>query len=329
VSWLGGPVLSLALYSIRKLIHKRANFDIKDLDIIRYAKTLDFPVIFLHGEYDDFVKSHHSIKLFDAYKGTDKKLIKVKGNHNSFRVGDFYDPISEFIYRIVPQIHKNIERPFLLNSDNHVYYCKKFILSQTDEDQLEKIEKENSTANNNNNNNNIQTPNSPNKSELNGGNEAVANQYDKWQNTVVIQIGSDSINIYQYFTKQLLKTIEFHQIKAYFQYQNECFIIITREEKMYFCTPESPEIINNINKIVNEKIKVMYGSLTPEQIVENLSHIIDKLLEENNEHKKTDPKKVVAQLLKELKDIVPLVSEQEAGIEEELLKIIKNKQCSH
>jgi len=75
---------------LRNTIKKKAQFDIKDLEVVSVARECFVPALFVHGQSDIFVRPHHSEELYDAYGG-DKMRILVEGDHNSMRPQFFLD----------------------------------------------------------------------------------------------------------------------------------------------------------------------------------------------------------------------------------------------
>ncbi|GAM26335.1 hypothetical protein SAMD00019534_095100, partial [Acytostelium subglobosum LB1] len=88
-------MISLGLKMIRSSIKKRAHFDIKDLDITPTTEQVFIPALFAHGKDDDFVKPHHSEKLYEKYQG-DKNRLLLEGDHNSERPHFFFESVCIF-----------------------------------------------------------------------------------------------------------------------------------------------------------------------------------------------------------------------------------------
>jgi surfactin synthase thioesterase subunit len=80
---------SAFLHFVRKSIEKRAHFNIKDLDILKFSGECKMPVYFICSKEDTYIKCQHTIKMFQQYKGT-KKLKYVTGDHNEPREDEFY-----------------------------------------------------------------------------------------------------------------------------------------------------------------------------------------------------------------------------------------------
>ena len=79
-----------AVGKIQRRIFKLANFDIDDLETIKFAKHCVVPSFLFHGEDDDFVKPYHSQLVADNYAGSCIHHI-VTGGHNSTRNSDVHD----------------------------------------------------------------------------------------------------------------------------------------------------------------------------------------------------------------------------------------------
>lgn len=107
-------MISLALKMIRSSIKKRAQFDIKDLDITNITSQVFIPALFAHGKEDSFVRPHHSEILHKNYQG-DKNIILVDGDHNSDRPHDFKDSV--FIF-FVNTLKPNLPQNQLNNTAN-------------------------------------------------------------------------------------------------------------------------------------------------------------------------------------------------------------------
>ncbi|KAJ0979663.1 hypothetical protein J5N97_015137 [Dioscorea zingiberensis] len=92
--------VKLAIQHMRKVIKKKANFDIMDLDTIQVAKCCFVPVLLGHATDDDFIRPHHSDRIFDSYAG-DKNVIKFDGDHNSPRPQFYFDSITIFFHNVL------------------------------------------------------------------------------------------------------------------------------------------------------------------------------------------------------------------------------------
>lgn len=99
-SWVPKKVIKMGINVMRKSILNRAQFDIRKNSPIEYAKNCYVPALFAHAEGDDFIKIHHSEKLYDVYCG-DKNLIRFDGDHNSERPDFFYDSVAIFFYNVL------------------------------------------------------------------------------------------------------------------------------------------------------------------------------------------------------------------------------------
>ncbi|CAN6289395.1 unnamed protein product [Urochloa humidicola] len=101
--------VKLAIQHMRKIVKRKANFDIMDLDTIQVAKCCFVPALFGHATEDDFILPHHSDKIYESYMG-DKNIIKFDGDHNSPRPQFYFDSITIFFHNVlnppeVPEDH--------------------------------------------------------------------------------------------------------------------------------------------------------------------------------------------------------------------------------
>ena len=81
-SWTG-----MAVRKIRKKIAKLAQFDIDDLDAVKYGMQCAVPTFIFHGRDDDFVAPYHSELIAEHFSGMCFHH-RVEGGHNSFRKAD-------------------------------------------------------------------------------------------------------------------------------------------------------------------------------------------------------------------------------------------------
>ncbi|KAK7303471.1 hypothetical protein RJT34_14378 [Clitoria ternatea] len=92
--------VKMAVQYMRRVIEKKAKFDIMDLNCLLVAPKTHIPVLFGHGNEDEFIQPHHSDLICEAYAG-DKNVIKFDGDHNSSRPQFFYDSVSIFFYNVL------------------------------------------------------------------------------------------------------------------------------------------------------------------------------------------------------------------------------------
>lgn len=92
--------VKFAIQYMRKAIQKKAKFDIMDLNTIKVAKSCFVPVLLGHATDDDFIRPHHSERIYDAYVG-DKNIIKFEGDHNSPRPQFYFDSINIFFHNVL------------------------------------------------------------------------------------------------------------------------------------------------------------------------------------------------------------------------------------
>lgn len=92
--------VKLAIQHMRKIVKRKASFDIMDLDTIQVAKQCFVPALFGHATEDDFILPHHSDKIYESYIG-DKNIIKFDGDHNSPRPQFYFDSITIFFHNVL------------------------------------------------------------------------------------------------------------------------------------------------------------------------------------------------------------------------------------
>ncbi|KAH7420809.1 hypothetical protein KP509_13G024000 [Ceratopteris richardii] len=92
--------LKVAIQYMRKIIQRKAHFDILELDAIKVAKKSFIPALFGHAAEDSFIQPHHSDLIYKAYMG-DKNIIKFEGDHNTPRPRFYYDSINIFFHNVL------------------------------------------------------------------------------------------------------------------------------------------------------------------------------------------------------------------------------------
>lgn len=97
--------VKMAVQYMRRVIKRRATFDIRDLNCLQVASKTFIPALFGHADGDKFIQPHHSDIIFKVYAG-DKNIIKFDGDHNSSRPQFYYDSVSIFFYNTLhpPQV---------------------------------------------------------------------------------------------------------------------------------------------------------------------------------------------------------------------------------
>jgi pimeloyl-ACP methyl ester carboxylesterase len=108
-SWIPKKAIKMGINVMRKSILSRAQFDIRANTPIEHAKNCYVPALFAHAEGDDFIKIHHSERLFEVYSG-DKNLIRFEGDHNSERPEFFYDSVAIFFYNVLISNDQDLEK---------------------------------------------------------------------------------------------------------------------------------------------------------------------------------------------------------------------------
>ncbi len=90
-------ILNQATKLVKSTISKKADFNLDEIEPIKYAEKCFIPALFCHGNGDNFVKVHHCKELYDIYPG-DKNVVYVDGDHNTARPRFFRDSASIFFY---------------------------------------------------------------------------------------------------------------------------------------------------------------------------------------------------------------------------------------
>nr|CAD1833650.1 unnamed protein product [Ananas comosus var. bracteatus] len=126
--------VKLAIQHMRKIIKKKANFDIMDLDSIPVAQRCFVPALLGHATDDDFIRPHHSDRIYESYMG-DKNIIKFDGDHNSPRPQFYFDSITIFFI--------NVLNPPTDMPDDHYYDTMHNYFDQGPWDTMHDIEYEN------------------------------------------------------------------------------------------------------------------------------------------------------------------------------------------
>ncbi|XP_073116754.1 uncharacterized protein [Elaeis guineensis] len=78
--------VKIAIQHMRRIIKKKANFDIMDLDTIQVAKCCFVPVLLGHAIDDDFIHPHHSERIYNAYVGNWHKIHEAEYRNHNFAV---------------------------------------------------------------------------------------------------------------------------------------------------------------------------------------------------------------------------------------------------
>ncbi|CAN4089946.1 unnamed protein product [Withania somnifera] len=92
--------IKVAVQYMRRVIQKKAKFDIMRLNCLQVAPKTYIPALFGHAKDDKFIQPHHSDHIYKSYAG-DKNIIKFGGDHNSSRPQFYYDSVSIFFYNVL------------------------------------------------------------------------------------------------------------------------------------------------------------------------------------------------------------------------------------
>lgn len=97
-----GCLTSMAVSVLASKIKNIAHFDIKKLEPIAVAPQCFSPIMFIHGEEDDFINPDHSRQLFAVYASEDKEITIVPHNdHNTERPIEVQQAACMFLARVL------------------------------------------------------------------------------------------------------------------------------------------------------------------------------------------------------------------------------------
>ncbi|OHT08043.1 Clan SC, family S9, unassigned serine peptidase [Tritrichomonas foetus] len=114
-----GCLLTPAVWFVKNKIKKIANFDIYDVEPIKYAKESDAPIYIIHGAHDDFIDKEHSKRLYQAYRGEDKKIVICRGHHDTERPMKVQIDAIKFIAGLFDITITENDIPELIKSADH------------------------------------------------------------------------------------------------------------------------------------------------------------------------------------------------------------------
>jgi len=92
--------VKVAVQYMRRIIQKKAKFNIMDLNCVKVSPKTFIPALFGHASGDKFIQPHHSDLILKCYAG-DKNIIKFDGDHNSSRPQSYYDSVLVFFYNVL------------------------------------------------------------------------------------------------------------------------------------------------------------------------------------------------------------------------------------
>ncbi|KAJ0251248.1 hypothetical protein HA466_0136080 [Hirschfeldia incana] len=92
--------VKVAVQYMRRVIQKKAKFNIMDLNCLKVSPKTFIPALFGHANGDKFIQPHHSDHILKSYAG-DKNIIKFDGDHNSSRPQFYYDSVLIFFYNVL------------------------------------------------------------------------------------------------------------------------------------------------------------------------------------------------------------------------------------
>ena len=83
---------------MKEKIQKAYRFDIDELDIVKYAKNGNVPVLIICSKDDEIIQFEHGKEIFDEYKNEEKKIMIIKGKHNETREKDIVKIAADFLW---------------------------------------------------------------------------------------------------------------------------------------------------------------------------------------------------------------------------------------
>ena len=83
--------------TLKETIKEKGEFNIDDIEPVKFAKKCFVPAFFSHGKDDTFVNMHHCKDLYNEYAG-EKNILLVDGEHNSLRPNTLSEKVADFFY---------------------------------------------------------------------------------------------------------------------------------------------------------------------------------------------------------------------------------------
>ncbi len=95
---------SFPVLNMFQLVAKvRAKYDIKEASALEQVKKATIPILFIHGDSDDFVPEYMCEELFEATKSKKEKLIIHEAGHTESKYKEpetYYNKIFEFLEKL-------------------------------------------------------------------------------------------------------------------------------------------------------------------------------------------------------------------------------------
>jgi len=82
---------------LKETVKEKGQFNIDDIEPVKFAKKCFVPAFFSHGKDDTFVNMHHCKDLYNVYPG-EKNILFIDGDHNSLRPNKLNEKAAEFFY---------------------------------------------------------------------------------------------------------------------------------------------------------------------------------------------------------------------------------------
>ncbi len=98
----GFPIVPMANF----MAEFRTNYDLRDANPLDYLQSATLPILFIHGDQDNFVLPYMHTQLVEAYQGPKESLIIPGADHGACRTLDshtYYTTVFQFLEKYPPQ----------------------------------------------------------------------------------------------------------------------------------------------------------------------------------------------------------------------------------
>ena len=138
-------IIERILKMVKETVKEKAGFNLDDIEPYLFAKKCNVPVFFCHGKDDNFVSPQHCIDLFNDYKGDDKFINIVKGNHNTSRPREIKIEATKFIVNHLKEEDFENDETISNSNTNHriIFNSNRIILNYNNTNNSENTEQDN------------------------------------------------------------------------------------------------------------------------------------------------------------------------------------------
>ena len=110
--------IDLLISKIKEKILIDANFNIEDVNILKFSNQIKLPIFFIHSIDDTFISFNHSEKIFNSIQSELKILKLINGEHNEDRPLKIIYEATEFLCQLfginisfdLPSENENIQQ---------------------------------------------------------------------------------------------------------------------------------------------------------------------------------------------------------------------------